>query len=191
MRAAHMVARGTHGVLDMFGPTVEFLASPAELGSDYCVIIGTIPAGVAVQLHSHPDDESFYVLSGRVQVLAHSGESFEWIEAGPGDFVQIPGGAKHGFRNRFDEPVVQLITTSARLGTFFQEVGRPISSGTQLPPPTAAEIDRYARTAVRYEHWLGSPKENAAVGIEMPADFPVVPEPDTTADAAAQRRLSR
>jgi quercetin dioxygenase-like cupin family protein len=176
MRAAHIVARGTHGVLDLFGPTMEFLASPAELGSDYCVMLGTIPPGVAVQLHSHPDDESFYVLSGRVQVLALSGDAFEWIETGPGDFVQIPGGAKHAFRNTFTEPVVQLITTSARLGTFFQEVGRPTSSGAPAPPPTPAEVDRFVRIAARYDHWIGSPEENAAVGIEMPADFPSVPD---------------
>lgn len=177
MRAAHIVRRGTHGALDLFGATVEFLASPAELGSTYCVMLGGLAAGASVPIHSHPDDESFYVLAGRVQVLAHSGDAFEWIESGPGDFVHIPGGSKHAFRNPFGEPVTQLIVTSSRLGEFFQEVGRPMSSGDSLPPPTPAELDRFIRVAQRYEHWLGTRGENAAVGIEAP-DFAGPPGTD-------------
>ena len=47
-----LVRRGTDGVLDVFGPTVEFLILPKET-EGYCVMIGTIPPGVSVPLHSH------------------------------------------------------------------------------------------------------------------------------------------
>jgi quercetin dioxygenase-like cupin family protein len=167
MRATTLVRPGTPAVLDVFGPTVEFLTAPAE--ADYCVIRGTIPPGVAVPLHAHADFEGFYVVAGAVQVLAERDHGFDWLDARPGDFIQIPGGARHGFRNTSGEPVVQLVTTTPRLGQFFREVGRPVTAGAALPPPTPDELRRFAEVAARYGHWLGSPDENVAVGITVPA----------------------
>jgi len=57
MQTAYVVNKGT--VLDVCGPTVEFLNSPEETDAVYCIMIGTIPPGVSVPLHSHPDVESF------------------------------------------------------------------------------------------------------------------------------------
>lgn len=34
---------GTYGLLDVFGPTVEFLTSPEETEASYCIMIGTVP----------------------------------------------------------------------------------------------------------------------------------------------------
>ncbi len=49
--------------------------------------------------HSHPEDDVFYVIAGTMSVLA--GE--EWVQAGTGSFVLIPGGVTHDFENRGDE----------------------------------------------------------------------------------------
>ena len=62
-----------------------------------------------------------FLLSGYVRALSQLGNSFERLDVKSGEFVQIPGGAKHGFRNTSNEPAVQLITTTPRLGMFFQE----------------------------------------------------------------------
>ncbi|MGV3722736.1 MAG: cupin domain-containing protein [Actinomycetota bacterium] len=166
MRATQLVTRGTFGVLELLGPTVEFLTPPSEAA--YCVLLGTLPPGVSVPLHSHPDDESFYLLSGAVQALTQQGEQLEWLEVPTGGFLHIPGGAKHAFRNPSTEPAVQLVTTTRALGRFFQEIGRPISPGETAPPPTPADLQRFAEAAARRGHWLGSPAENAAVGIILP-----------------------
>jgi quercetin dioxygenase-like cupin family protein len=154
-------------VLDVLGPTVEFLTSPEESGAIYCVMIGTIPPGVSVPLHSHADVESFYVLSGAVQALSHHGDVFEWLDVKPGEFVQVPGNAKHAFRNTSGEPVVQLITTTPKIGRFFQEIGRPVTPGAPLLVPTGEELERFARVAADYGYWLGSPSENAIIGISL------------------------
>jgi uncharacterized RmlC-like cupin family protein len=90
----------------VIGPIIEFLTSPEESDALYCVMIGTIPPNVSVPLHRHHDVESFFMLSGAVQVLSHDGENLNWLNAEKGDFVYIPGGAKHAFRNRSAEPVV-------------------------------------------------------------------------------------
>ena len=57
----------SHVVLDVLGPTVEFLVLPSEWARDCCVIRGIISPGVSVPIHSHPDDESFFLCSGFVQ----------------------------------------------------------------------------------------------------------------------------
>jgi quercetin dioxygenase-like cupin family protein len=141
------------------------LNSPDERGAEYCVMKGTIPPGVSVPLHSHHDAESFYMLSGAVQVLSQRGDKFEWLDVKPGDFVHVPGDAKHAFRNTASEPVVQLITTTPNLARFFLEIGRPVTPGSLARLPTREELDRFASVSARYHYWLGSPEENAAIGI--------------------------
>jgi len=176
MQTAQIVSDGMYGVLEVFGPTLEFLIPPDEAGAVYCVMMGSMPPGVSVPLHSHPDIESFFLLSGVVQVLSQSAQNFEWLDVKPGDFVHVPSGAKHAFRNIGTEPAVQLITTTPRLGRFFREVGRPIKPGApQLPPPTAGELQHFARTAARYRQWLGTPAENAAIGISSFSDTRAIP----------------
>ncbi len=49
--------------------------------------------------------ESFFVLSGRVHLF--NGE--KWIDAVAGDFLYVPEGGVHGFRNESDEPSSMLI----------------------------------------------------------------------------------
>jgi quercetin dioxygenase-like cupin family protein len=167
MQATHIVNRGMYGVLDVLGPTVEFLTSPDETDAVYCVMIGTIPPGISVPLHSHADVESFFTLSGTVQALSQKADSFEWLDVKAGDFVQIPGNAKHAFRNTSNKPVVELITTTPKLGKFFQEIGKPVTPGIPLPPPTPADLRRFAQVAAKYNYWNGTPEENAAAGISF------------------------
>jgi quercetin dioxygenase-like cupin family protein len=164
MNATHIVSKGTSGVLNVLGPTIEFL-SPEEPDALYCVMLGTIPRGGSVPIHSHADVESFYVLSGAVQVLSQRGDRFEWLDVKPGEFVQVPCNAKHAFRNQSSEPVVQLITTTPKLARFFREVGRPVTPGAPLQPPTPKDIEHFLRVASKFGYWNGSPAENAAVGI--------------------------
>jgi hypothetical protein len=80
MQTAYVVNKGKGTVLDVCGPTVEFLNSTDEKDAAYCIMIGTIPPGVSVPLHSHPDVESFFTLSGTVQVLFQRGDQLEWID---------------------------------------------------------------------------------------------------------------
>jgi quercetin dioxygenase-like cupin family protein len=167
LNGAHLVNRGTYPVLDVLGPTIEFLTSPNDSDAIYCVMIGIIPPGGSVPLHSHADVESFYLLSGSVQVLSEQSDHFQWLDVKPGDFVQVPGNAKHAFRNTSAEPTVQLITTTPKLARFFQEIGRPVKPGVPSSPPTPADTERFLQVAARYQYWNGSPAENAAIGIHL------------------------
>ncbi|MET0144931.1 MAG: cupin domain-containing protein [Ilumatobacteraceae bacterium] len=46
--------------------------------------------------HSHPEDDTFYVLDGTMSVLVGD----RWIDAPRGSFVLVPGGTLHDFENR-------------------------------------------------------------------------------------------
>jgi quercetin dioxygenase-like cupin family protein len=168
LRSTHIVKRGTFHALDVFGPSLEFLTSPEEeVDAGYCMMIGTIPPGVSVPLHSHPDTESFFLVSGAVQALSQQDKEFEWLDVRPGEFVHVPSNAKHAWRNTSREPAVQLITATPKLGRFFQEIGRPVPTGAFLPPPTPEDIEHFMRVATKYGYWLGNPADNAAIGIAV------------------------
>jgi quercetin dioxygenase-like cupin family protein len=154
--------------LDVLGAVVELLTDPALPEAAYCVIKGTIPAGMVVPLHSHPDEESFFVVSGTAEVLKEIDGRLEWSSVEPGDFVHIPGGVRHAHRNRSARPVVELAITTSQLGRFFREVGRSIGQADAPRAPTPDEVARFTTTAARYGHWMASPSENASVGIELP-----------------------
>jgi quercetin dioxygenase-like cupin family protein len=167
MPGTQIVQKG-NPVLDVLGPTVEFLTPTDDGSSVFCVMKGTLPPGVFVPLHSHPDVESFFVLSGSVQVFVQSADRLGWVDVAAGEFVHVPGGVRHAFRNMSDKPVVQLITTTSQLGRFFQEIARPLTPGAPPRPPTPDELQHLARVAARYKHWLGTPAENAAIGLPVP-----------------------
>ena len=49
--------------------------------------------------------ESFYILSGTVRLY----DGRRWAGAGPGDFLFVPEGGIHGFRNESGEPASMLL----------------------------------------------------------------------------------
>jgi quercetin dioxygenase-like cupin family protein len=167
MQSTHIVNDGTYGVLDVFGPTLEFLVKPGEGEGTYCLMTGTIPPGVSVPLHSHPDTESFFLVSGAAQVISQRTGTLEWLDVRPGELVHVPSNAKHAWRNTSDEPAVQLITTTPKLGRFFEEIGRPVTARAPLPPPSLDDLQHFMRVAAKYNYWLGSQEENAAIGIVL------------------------
>jgi len=167
MDASRESNKKPHVVLDVLGPTVEFLVLPSESAAGYCIMKGTIPSDVSVPLHSHPDDESFFLLSGRLHALDQRKDGFKWMNMNAGDFRHVPQDARHAWKNQSDEPAVTIIVTTPRLGRFFQEIGRPVTADTFPQPPSPADIQRFVEVAARYDHWLASPQENAAVGIKL------------------------
>jgi quercetin dioxygenase-like cupin family protein len=152
-------------VIEFFGPTIEFLTSPKDERSDFCVLKGTIPPGGFVPLHSHSDTEDFLIISGSMEGLRHDTEGYKWIGAKAGDYIHVPGGEKHAWRNVSGEPGVSLIITTKRLGQFFQEAGRPATGAPQSVTPE--DLGRFAAISAGYGYWNATPEENEAVGIHF------------------------
>ena len=160
----HEIVEGTpSATLDVFGPTLEFVSGPDDPAAGFWVMRGVVPPGVAVPLHSHDDAEDFFILAGTQQILTKRDQGLQWIDVNAGDYVHIPAGVPHAHRNVSDEPAVELVVTTARLGRFFQEVGR-FDTGQ---PPTPAELAEFVAVATRYGYDLATPEQNAAVGIAL------------------------
>jgi len=155
---------GERAVLDVLGPKIEPLTSTVE--DSYCVMKGTIPPGVGIPLHSHGDAESFYVLSGEGQVLVQSQDGLDWQTLKPGDFVQVPGDAKHAWRNISDQPLQALIITTPKLGNALREMGEPVP-GRDQGSLGSEPMERLAEITERYGYWMASPEENVKLGISL------------------------
>jgi quercetin dioxygenase-like cupin family protein len=95
------------------------------------VIEAYAPPGYSPPLHRHDfGTESFYVLDGRMRVVAGDSDA----EYGPGDFAVVPRSTPHSFEVLGDETLHVLnIVAPARLWAFFSEVGEPAPRLT-LPP---------------------------------------------------------
>lgn len=155
----------TGNALELFGPTIEFLTSPQDTQSDFCVLRGTIPPGVFVPLHSHPDTEDFFIISGELEGLKLDCEDHKWIGAEAGDYIHVPSNARHAWRNISSSPTVVLIITTKKIGQFFQETGRPVTGAPQ--PITPEDLARFAALSARYGYWNATPEENAVAGIHF------------------------
>lgn len=89
------------------GTRVDHLATGATTGGDYGLYRWTFgPDETGPGPHFHRSiAESFYVLTGQVRIY----DGREWVTTGPGDFVHVPPGGLHGFRNVAGEPASMLL----------------------------------------------------------------------------------
>jgi quercetin dioxygenase-like cupin family protein len=158
----HIPSEAVGPAVDVLGPTVEFLTPPSQDDdSALCVLRGVVPAGITVPMHSHDDAEDFYILAGTHEVLTQHPGGLEWAHAHAGDYIRVPPGTMHAHRNLSAQPAVDLIITTAKMGRFFQEIGRPATGA----PPEPERVAQLVEASIRYGYTLGTPEQNAAVGI--------------------------
>ena len=138
------------------GNTTHYLATGASTEGTYGlyrVVMGPEPSGPKPHFH-RSFTESFYILTGHMRIF----DGRAWVECAPGDFVHVPIGGIHGFRNESGEPASMLLhfaPGAAREGYFegLAEWGR---SGR----PSDAEVaDFYA---LHDNVWLPEPAETPA-----------------------------
>lgn len=109
----------SHVVLDVPGPSVELLGLPSRSEDRYCVLKETIPPVVSIPLHSHPDDESFFLLSGIIYALEQGQDGLEEVTMSAEDFRHVPQEVRRAWKNQTNELAVAVIVTISRLGRFF------------------------------------------------------------------------
>ena len=147
--------------IDLMGPRVEFLIPPND--GTLSVMRSVFPAGELVPLHSHADGEAFYMTAGQLQVFSENANA--WIAVKSNQFVYIPGNEKHAWRNVSDEDATMLLITTAKMGSFFEEIGVTISGKGQPLAPSPERLQHFVETGIRFGYWLGSRDENASIGI--------------------------
>lgn len=89
------------------GGGAHYLATGATTNGQFGLYrwdMGAAPSGPAPHFH-RSISESFYILSGTIRI--YDGRS--WIDTGPGDFVHVPEGGVHAFRNESGRPASMLL----------------------------------------------------------------------------------
>jgi len=152
-------------LLNVFGPLLQFVVTPAQSSEAFTLIRGIVPPGVAIPLHSHADPEVLFVLEGELNVLKYEGGSSHWVTTKAGETVCIPGDVRHALRNTSTATVTLLLITTPNIYRFFCELGKPFHPDQPLGPPTPQDMQRLLDLAARYNYWMASPQENAAIGL--------------------------
>ncbi|SEG69211.1 Cupin domain-containing protein [Bryocella elongata] len=147
------------------GTLLQFISTPEQSRANLSVMRGWVPAKTVIPLHSHADPEVFYVTEGSMEVFQDDARSAKWQVATAGDVVTIAGGVKHALRNSGSLDVATVLVSQEQLYRFFRELAEPLDPGGSPPAPTPEVMQKLFDVASRYHYWIGSPSDNAAIGI--------------------------
>jgi mannose-6-phosphate isomerase-like protein (cupin superfamily) len=89
------------------GTRTHYLATGATTNGQFGLYrweMGPKPSGPDPHFH-RTISESFYILDGTVSLY----NGTKWIDANPGDFLYVPEGGIHGFRNESGAPASMLL----------------------------------------------------------------------------------
>lgn len=103
------------------GTLARVLLGGEQTGGAFAVIEVSLPNGASPPLHSHPQDETFYVLDGEVTV---------WIGNEPqrcrtGAVAFAPRGAPHSFRVESDTARMLVFSTPAGIEDYIRALAEP------------------------------------------------------------------
>ena len=116
-----------------FVGTLATIRVPGEAVDDrYALIEFLFPRHASPPRHTHPQDESYIVLEGRLTVDA--GDRRFMLE--PGGTATVPMGVAHTFRVDSETARVLVLSTPAGLERFVRDGGVRATAPT-LPPPGA------------------------------------------------------
>ena len=123
------------------GDRVTFLVTGAQSGGACFICEGMAPPGGGPPPHvHHHEEESFYLLQGTLTIQA-GGQTFQ---ASPGDFIHIPRGTVHSFRNdgKVDAKALVIVSPAgpAGLEKFFEESFYPTTDRSASPPLITEEL---------------------------------------------------
>ncbi len=129
------------------GTQVHYLATGARTGGEFGLYRWDFTgprSGPDPHFHKTVS-ESFFVLSGTVQLY----DGRDWTDAAPGDYMFVPEGGIHGFRNASGEPASMLLlfAPGAARESYFEGLAR-WAAGERPSPEERAEF------MIRHDnHW--------------------------------------
>jgi quercetin dioxygenase-like cupin family protein len=126
------------GALDVVGEQITVLAS-AHVTGGYEVFLQRGPEGSGPPPHTHPWDESFFVIKGEIDF----GIGAETTTALAGTLVHLPAGITHWFR--FGKGGGEMLSMTSKLGAseLFADMAREVD-------PVRPDLDDLARVGARH-----------------------------------------
>ncbi len=133
--------------LPMTSATAHYLATGASTGGEFGLYrwdFGPDVSGPDAHFHKAVS-ESFFILSGTVRL--YDGDT--WVDATSGDFLHVPQGGIHGFRNESGEPASMLLlfTPGAPRERYFET----LAAGAQK---AMTEEEKAAFFVLHDTYWL-------------------------------------
>jgi quercetin dioxygenase-like cupin family protein len=141
--AVPLSASSEEGERVWFVGTLATIRVPGEaVGGRFALLEFLLPRHASPPLHTHPQDESYFVLDGQLTVQA--GEHRFELERGA--TAVVPIGVAHTFRVDSDTARVLVLSTPAGIERFVREGGVPADAPTlplaDTPPPSTEELQR-------------------------------------------------
>jgi quercetin dioxygenase-like cupin family protein len=143
------------------GDQLRLLVTGAETGGAFFMAETIVPPGGGPPPHLHTrEDESFFLQEGTLTVQVGD----QMLQASPGDFVFLPRGIVHTFKNTSSSDAKMLVIgTPAGFEGFFEETFYPVVEGEAPPPPGPEIVARFLAAAPKYGLTLFPPGQSAAV----------------------------
>jgi quercetin dioxygenase-like cupin family protein len=122
--------------------TLAIVRVPGEAVEDrFALIEFLLPHGASPPLHTHPQDETYIVLEGRMTVQA--GEQIAELQTGA--VMVVPGGVAHSFAVHSETARALVMSTPAGIERFVRDGSEPATTAV-LPPdgtprPSPSELD--------------------------------------------------
>jgi quercetin dioxygenase-like cupin family protein len=138
----HELANAAPTVVDrteplwFLGTLARVLLDGEQTGGRFAIFEAVLPNGASPPLHSHPQDETFYILDGEVTV---------WVEdhprrCRPGAIAFAPGGSPHSFRVESDTARMLVLSTPAGIERYVRALSEPADWPWLQPPPEAPRV---------------------------------------------------
>lgn len=122
---------GTPADISSAGGSTHYLATHASTGGEFGLYKSELaPRSAGAKPHFHRAmSESFYVLSGELELF--DGE--KWVTGREGDFLYVPVGGLHAFKNVTDEPtsMLMLFSPGAPREEYFERVAEMSRRGPE------------------------------------------------------------
>lgn len=109
--------------LNVLGMEVKFLCKDKDSHGRFSAMLNTIPKGLGAPPHSHPWDEGYYLLNGKIKFVLNG----QCHVLHTGDFAYAPAGTVHSFEGLSDqEGTLLIIDSPSHSSRFFQEINDAI-----------------------------------------------------------------
>lgn len=131
------------------GVLVTVKVKAGDTGGAYSLFEDFIPPGAGPVPHTHTnEDETIFVLEGKLRAWL-GGKQYD---VKVGDFVHMPRGVQHYFKNVTDEPTRLLLTyTPGGFEQWFLDIGKAVTPGSKVSPEfTGDDIKKAVAQAKRY-----------------------------------------
>lgn len=128
----------------VLGEPVTLILSGEDTDSQYALVESITPPGGGVPLlHTHPVQETFWVIEGEYEIYGRDTAGHKYATpARMGDAVHVPNNSPHGYRNVGQMPgkILFIFEPAGNMEVFFEEIGLPITDNVVAAPLDHARL---------------------------------------------------